>query len=397
MGQERGHFRDEFKTEAIALLAGSGRRLVEIAGELGISPSMLRNWRNRQGGSKRGRRCPRNRRRPCLALRIGRRRSPGFAARTIGCAWSATFQERLWRSSRKRRDEVRPDRGSAGCLAGARPVRCTRRVSVRLLCMAITAGKPARDRQSRTAGRYPAGSCRAPGKVWGTTYSCRAACRGPECRPQAGRAGDAPAWHPGSRAASLSCVHHRQQAFSADRGHPARPEFRGREAGSEPAPAKAGVWLADITDILTGEGWLYLAGSPDRFTRKIVGWARREHVRAELTIAALTMAVQRRRLRAGLIHHADRGSHYAAGDYRNIPQAAAITPSMSRKPNCWDNAPMESVFGTLKSELVHQREYPDRDAARRDLFASIEAYYNRRRIHSAIGYIIPEQADRKTV
>src|SRR3954468_16083056 len=225
-------------------------------------------------------------------------------------------------------------------------MRCAQRIAVGLLRLAITARKPARDRQSRTAGRYPAGSCRAPGKVWGTTYSCRTACRGPECQPQADRAGDAPAWHPGSRAASLSCVHHRQQAFSADRGHPARPEFRGREAGSEPAPAKAGVWLADITDIPTGEGWLYLAVSPDRFTRKTVGWAMREHMRAQLTRAALTMAVQRRRPRAGLIHHADRGSQYAAGDYRNIPQAAAITPSMSRKPNCRDNAPIESVFGT---------------------------------------------------
>src|SRR3954447_2254216 len=169
------------------------------------------------------------------------------------------------------------------------------------------------------------------------------------------------------------CVHHRQQAFSADRGRPARPEFRGREAGSEPAPAKAGGWFADITHIPTGEGWLYLAVILDRFTRKTVGWARREHMRAQLTMAALTMAVQRRRPRAGLIHHADRGSQYAASNYRKILQAAAvITPSMSRKPNCWDNAPIESVFGTLKTELVHQREYPDRDAARRNLFASIE-------------------------
>ena len=191
-------------------------------------------------------------------------------------------------------------------------------------------------------------------------------------------------------------MHNPQQAFSADRGHPARPEFRGREAGSEPAPAQAGVWLADITDIPTGEGWLYLAVILDRFTRKTVGWARREHMRAELTIAALTMAVQRRRPRAGLIHHADRGSQYAASDYRKILQAAAITPSMSRKPNCRDNAPIESVFGTLKTEPVHQREYPECDAARRDLFASIEAYYNRRPIHPAIGYITPEQANRKT-
>lgn len=156
------------------------------------------------------------------------------------------------------------------------------------------------------------------------------------------------------------------------------------------------VWLADITYIPTGEGWLYLAVILDLFTRKVVGWAMRDHMRAELTMAALTMAIQRRRPGPGPIHHSDRGSQYAAGDYRKILQGAIITQSMSRKANCWDNAPMESFFGTLKTELVHERDYPDRDAARRDLFAYIEGYYNQRRLHSAIGYITPEQADRKT-
>jgi transposase InsO family protein len=88
-------------------------------------------------------------------------------------------------------------------------------------------------------------------------------------------------------------------------------------------------------------------------------------------------------------------TQYAAADYRDILHAAAIIQSMSRKGNCWDNAPMESFFGTLKTELVHHREYPDRDTARRDLFAYIEGYYNRRRIHSAIGYITPQQAEAK--
>jgi putative transposase len=156
------------------------------------------------------------------------------------------------------------------------------------------------------------------------------------------------------------------------------------------------VWLADITYIPTGEGWLYLAVILDLFTRKLVGWAMREHMRVELTMAALTMAIQRRRPGPGLVHHSDRGSQYAAGDYRKILQAATITQSMSRKGNRWDNAPMESFFGTLKTERVHQGDYPDRDAARRDLFAYIEGYYNRRRIHSALGYITPQQADRKS-
>jgi transposase InsO family protein len=156
------------------------------------------------------------------------------------------------------------------------------------------------------------------------------------------------------------------------------------------------VWLADITYIPTAEGWLYLAVILDLFTRKVVGWAMRDHMRAELTIAALTMAIQRRRPGVGLVHHSDRGSQYAAGDYRNILRAAIITQSMSRKANCWDNAPMESFFGTLKTELVHQRVYHDRETARRDLFAYIEGYYNRQRRHSAIGYITPEQAEAKS-
>jgi len=156
------------------------------------------------------------------------------------------------------------------------------------------------------------------------------------------------------------------------------------------------VWLADITYIPTCRGWLYLAVVLDLFTRKVVGWAMREHMRAELTIAALIMAIQRRRQGAGLIHHSDRGNQYAASEYRGIPQAAAITQSMSRKANCWDNAPMESFFGTLKTELVHHREYPDRDTARARTVRLYRRLLNRARIHSAIGYITPQQAEAKS-
>jgi transposase InsO family protein len=133
----------------------------------------------------------------------------------------------------------------------------------------------------------------------------------------------------------------------------------------------------------------------DLFTRKIVGWAMRDHMRAELTVAALTMAIQRQKPLPGLIHHSDRGRQYAAGEYRKVLNAARMTQSMSRKGNCWDNAPMESCFGTIKTELVHQAWYPTRDAARHDLFAYIEGYYNRQRLHSALGYITPEQAQRQ--
>ena len=154
------------------------------------------------------------------------------------------------------------------------------------------------------------------------------------------------------------------------------------------------VWLADITYLSTGEGWLYLAAVLDLATRKIVGWSMRKHMRTELTSAALMMAAQRQRPGAGLVCHSDRGSQYAAEAYRKQLADMKAIPSMSRTGCCYDNAPMESFFHTLKVELAHQRRWATRDDARRDLFAYMEGYYNRQRIHSALGYITPEQAER---
>jgi putative transposase len=155
------------------------------------------------------------------------------------------------------------------------------------------------------------------------------------------------------------------------------------------AAAPNRVWLADITYIPTDEGWLYLAAVMDLYSRKIVGWAMRDHLRTELAATALMMAVQRQRPAAGLIHHSDRGVQYASYDYRAALNAAGMTASMSRKADCFDNAPMESFFHTLKTELVHHRQYATRADARRDIFAFIEGFYNRTRLHSAIGYISP--------
>jgi len=154
------------------------------------------------------------------------------------------------------------------------------------------------------------------------------------------------------------------------------------------------VWLADITYLPTSEGWLYLATVLDLATRKVVGWSMREHMRAELTCAALMMAIQRQHPAPGLLHHSDRGSQYAAADYRKLLAAAGMRQSMSRRGNCYDNAPMESFFHTLKVELGHQRRWATREDARRDVFAYIESYYNRQRLHSALNYRTPEQMER---
>jgi transposase InsO family protein len=155
------------------------------------------------------------------------------------------------------------------------------------------------------------------------------------------------------------------------------------------------VWLADLTYIPTGEGWLYLAAVMDLHTRKIVGWAMRDHLRAELATSALIMAIQRQRPGPGLVHHSDRGVQYACSDYQDALGTAGITPSMSRRGNALDNAPMESFFHTLKTELVHHRIYATRDQARRDLFAYVEGFYNRQRLHSSLGDRTPAEAEQR--
>jgi putative transposase len=173
---------------------------------------------------------------------------------------------------------------------------------------------------------------------------------------------------------------------------PIAPNLIARDFTAEAANQ---IWLADITYIPTTEGWLYLAAIMDLFSRKIVGWAMRDHMQAELASAALTMAIQQQRPRAGLVHHSDRGVQYASRAYRDALTVAGITASMSRKADCYDNAPMESFFHTLKTELVHHRDYNSHAEAQRDIFAFIEGFYNRTRLHSAIGYIAPVEMEIK--
>jgi putative transposase len=154
-------------------------------------------------------------------------------------------------------------------------------------------------------------------------------------------------------------------------------------------------WVADITYIATAEGWLYLAGIVDIFSRKVVGWAMDETMTTELVERALMAAVKTRRPQPGLLHHSDRGSQYASGDYQVQLQAAQIQVSMSRTGNCYDNALMESFWATLKVELIDDQAYDSRSAARQDIFHYIEGFYNQRRRHSALGYLSPAEFERR--
>jgi putative transposase len=152
------------------------------------------------------------------------------------------------------------------------------------------------------------------------------------------------------------------------------------------------VWLADISYIPSDEGWLYLAAIKDMATREIVGWSMADHLRTELCTDALVMALQRHSPAPGLIHHSDRGVQYAAEPYRAVLQRHGIVQSMSRRGNCLDNAPMESVFAALKVEHVHHCRFPTREAAKAAVFDYIEVFYNRQRLHSALGYRTPAEA-----
>jgi putative transposase len=149
------------------------------------------------------------------------------------------------------------------------------------------------------------------------------------------------------------------------------------------------VWVADITYIPTWEGWLYLAAVEDLYSRQIVGWSMGERITSRLVVDALEMAVARRLPGEGLLTHSDRGSQYASAHYQRLLERHGLTCSMSRRGDCWDNAPMESFFASLKKELVHQENYRSRAEARASIFEYIEVFYNRVRRHSALGYQSP--------
>jgi putative transposase len=153
------------------------------------------------------------------------------------------------------------------------------------------------------------------------------------------------------------------------------------------APNK--VWVTDITYIWTREGWLYLAAILDLFSRRVVGWSLDSHIDRSLALDALAMALKTRHPEPGLLHHSDRGVQYASVEYQSQLRDHDILCSMSRKGDCWDNAVAESFFSTLKAELVHRTDYVSRSQARASVFEYIEAFYNGRRRHSALGYVSP--------
>jgi putative transposase len=155
------------------------------------------------------------------------------------------------------------------------------------------------------------------------------------------------------------------------------------------------VWMSDITYIRTEEGWLYLAGDKDLFTGEIVGYAMGHRITKNLVSQSLFRAVAAKRPGPGLIHHSDRGRQYCAYEYRRLMDQFKMKASMSRKGDCYDNAPMESFWGTLKSELVHHSLYKTREEAIREITEYIEVFYNRQRRQARLGYLSPVNYERQ--
>lgn len=197
------------------------------------------------------------------------------------------------------------------------------------------------------------------------------------------------------RSLNLSCKTRRRFKVTTDSKHllPVSPNLLSRKFS---APKPNQCYVGDITYIPTGTGWLYLAVVLDLFSRKVVGWSMANHMKTELVNNALLMTIGKRKPKAGLLWHTDRGSQYASESHRQLLTTYQIKQSMSRKGNCWDNAVSESFFHTLKIELIHQVKFNNQEEARQAIFEYIEVFYNRTRMHSANDYRSPENYERAT-
>jgi transposase InsO family protein/transposase-like protein len=387
--RQRRSFTDDYKRQAVDLVGSSGRSIGSVAKELGLRDSVLRRWVELRGAG----------REPTAAAR-----RPATQA-TLPSADHAAEIARLQRENERLRMERDILKKSIAIFAGTRTwdsgslkiAGPTTRWRSCAACSksrlpAIMHGAPARRASDRRpiviSSRTSDGSIATREGVMAVRASM------PSWRLKAaGRAGGASSgWCTVTAfAPSWAC---RRRARTTDSRHdlPIAPNLLDRNFT---AAAPNRICLADITYIETDQGWLYLATVMDLYSRRIVGWAMADHLRTSLPLAALKMAISAQRPGLGLIHHSDRGVQYASADYRKMMQSAGFRVSMSRKANCYDNAPMESFFHTLKTELVHHSQYATRQEATRDIFAYIEGFYNRTRRHSAIGYISPIEMELK--
>lgn len=187
---------------------------------------------------------------------------------------------------------------------------------------------------------------------------------------------------------------HKRKYRVTTHADPKLPSAPNRLAQDFQAAGPNQKWAADVTCVPTAEGWLYLAVVLDLYSRRLIGWAMATDHNTELVVQALQMALGRRRPGSGTLHHSDRGKPYTSASYRSLLDSQQFQVSMSGTGNCYDNAPVESFFGTLKAELIHGQQYQTRKEARQEIVEYIEGFYNARRRHSALGYRTPREFER---
>ena len=196
------------------------------------------------------------------------------------------------------------------------------------------------------------------------------------------------------RLAGIVALRRRRYVRTIQARH-AVPAIPNRLAQRFAVPAKNRVWAGDLTFIPTRAGWLYVAVLLDLYSRRVVGWAMSEGQSPTVVIEAWLMAWRQRRPAPGLLHHSDQGKQYTASLYQTLLARRGVIPSLSRKGTCYDNAPVESFFSTLKNELVRHRQFQDQAEARHAIFEYIEGFYNRQRLHQTLGYRSPEEFEQE--
>ena len=377
----RKKFDKAFKQRAVELWLTSGKAATEVAAELGFHAQRLSAWRKRfapptPGGG-------RGRRREAQRRTVGGRK-PQFAARErLSAPATGHFKKNFGHPLRtpeqrfQRIDAMKTDQ------------------PIRALCAALEVSASGyydwRKRQTQPGLRAQENT-RLLQQITQIHEASRQTYGSPRIQAVLRAAGQAHGRHRIARLMRLQSLCGRAKGrfrvCTTDSNHD-QPIAPNRLPQRPPPTASNQVWLGDITYIATDEGWLYLAGVLDLYSRRLTGWAMSEHIDTELILAAWGMARTQGQPPAGLVFHSDRGVQYASHHYRIALANAQALASMSRKGNCYDNAAMESFWSTLKHELVYRRHFKTRAEARLAIFDFIEVFYNRQRLHSSLGYRSP--------
>ncbi|HEY3316575.1 MAG TPA: IS3 family transposase [Bacillota bacterium] len=375
----------EFRAQAVELVRTSGKSILEVARELGISGEGLRRWvRQAEADAGRGR--------------------PGDLTTD-----EKAELHRLRREIKVLREEREILKKAGGLLRGGErdPVSRYRFIEVEkadhavsLMCRVLTV-----SRAGYYAWRQRGLSHRArkDSALMERIRSIHRASRGtygaPRVRAELAMEGVATSRKRIARlmrASGLSGVRRPRRRVRTTIVNPAAPVAANLVAQNFVAEAPNQLWFGDITYVPTQQGWLYLATLMDCYARRIVGWSMADHLRTELALSALDMAIRRRRPRPGeLVHHTDRGCQYTSSVYQAALAGAGITASMSRKGECLDNAVAESFFATLKAELIERRTWRTRAEATQAVFEWVEVFYNRQRLHSGLGYSSPTEYEER--